>query len=73
MKAINYSINAKQLLRILTTANKSAKLGEITRLFVQREQIRASMKKLREKQKQNTDAIREATMTKQPEQFQFKF
>lgn len=73
MKAIKHSINAKGLLRILTVANKNPKLGEITRLFVERERIRAQLKTVKEKQKKNTEAIREATTQKQPEQFLFKF
>jgi hypothetical protein len=61
------------LLRILSTANKNTKLGEVTRLFVEREKLRGQMKLLRERSKKNAEAIKEVTTPKNPEQFLFKF
>jgi len=72
-KPLTHTITAKGLLKILATANKNPKLGEVAKLFFERERIRGQMKVLREKAKKNSEAIKEATTPKNPEQFLFKF
>jgi len=72
-KSIPQKITALQLVRILNQAKKSTTLSQIPRLFVEKQRLREAVSKLREKQKANAEAIKNATTQKTPEQFLFRF
>jgi len=66
-------ITAKSLLKILNMASRNPQLGKVTRLYIERQQIREQSSKLRDRRKKNADELKALTTVKTIEQFQFKF
>jgi len=73
MKIKPQYITPKSLLKILNLASRNTQLGKVTKLYVERQQIKEATAKLKERRKKNAEELRTLTAINKPEQFLFKF